>query len=181
LPIPFGNKDSIGNIEYLGQRMRQSSIIRGKPQRLQASDPSSGAPGSAAYLFSWPIDHCIFGNPCWQSRQSRWYWVLGSAYETLPHLFGAMPLHLLAYDRSSGARENPGHSIMTDPTPHICKSHLAIQPVYAILNTRVKIWDTGSLIPGKLQHLMAYHWSWGTPLIRIPESRMLRHGSGICG
>jgi hypothetical protein len=33
----------------------------------------------------------------------------------------------------------------------------------------------------KPQVLLAYHCSSGTPLIRIPEIRKLRHGSGILG
>ena len=33
-------------------------------------------------LCSWQIQHCIFANPIWQSKQTRRYWVLGSKYET---------------------------------------------------------------------------------------------------
>jgi len=30
----------------------------------------------------WQIQHCIFANPIWQSKQTRQYYVLGSKYET---------------------------------------------------------------------------------------------------
>ena len=33
-------------------------------------------------ISSWQIQHCLFANPIWQSKQTRRYWVLLSKYET---------------------------------------------------------------------------------------------------
>jgi hypothetical protein len=53
-------------------------------------------------ISSWQIQHCIFANRIWQTKWSRWYWVLLSEYETWAHIFLAKPQLLLAYHWSSG-------------------------------------------------------------------------------
>ena len=48
-------------------------------------------------ILLWQIQHCIFANPIWQSKQTRRYWVLVSDYETWAHIFVAKPQLLLPY------------------------------------------------------------------------------------
>jgi len=133
-PIPFGDKTVYAILSTWVTTWDTACIFVPMPQHLQASDQSSDPPSSPGHILSWPINHCLFANPSWQSRQCRWYWVLGLKYEIWAHLVMVKPLLLLGYDWSSGAQENPGHIAMTDPAQHICQSHLAIRTVYIISN-----------------------------------------------
>jgi len=53
-------------------------------------------------ISSWQIQHRIFANLIWQSKQTKRYWVPVSEYVIWAHLFVAKPLRLLAYQWSSG-------------------------------------------------------------------------------
>jgi len=68
---------------------------------------------------------CQWHLAIWQSRwySSTYVWVWDTA-----HLVVAKRELLHPYDGSSGAPENPVHIFVTDPAPHICQSHSAIQP-----------------------------------------------------
>jgi len=126
-------------------------------------------------LSSWLIKHCIFANIICQVKQTRHYWVPVSRYLWQSRSIRWPMVEVALYQRILDlSLWQIKHSILANP---ISQSTQTRQ--YWVLVSEYERWT--HLFVAKPQLLLAYHYSSGTPLICIPESRKLRHGSDILG
>ena len=126
-------------------------------------------------LSSCLIKHCLFANLICQLKQTRWYWVPVSGYSWRSRSICWPIVEVPVQRRILGTLSwHIHHCIFTNP---IWQS----KQIWRYWVHGSKYETLAYIFVTKLQLLLAYHWSSGTPLIRIPKSRKLRHRSANLG
>ena len=124
MPIPFGNQNRLGDIEYLCQNVRHGLTYSWQSGSFCWPMVEIPVHRRILGISSWQIQHCIFANPIWQSKQTRRYWVPVSGYSWQSRSICWHIIEVLAHRRSASQRVRKlrhGSGILGSNSPFHCR------------------------------------------------------------